>query len=344
MKKKALITGITGQTGSYLAELLLEKDYEVHGLVRRSSLIKTDRIDHIFDKIILHYGDMTDGMNLMNIMLNVKPDEVYNLAAQSHVAVSFEMPEYTANADALGTLRLLEIIATHMPSTKFYQASTSELYGDSPAPQNEDTPFRPRSPYAAAKLYAFWLTKTYREAYNIQACNGILFNHESPRRGETFVTRKITQWAAKYVLGLTKEPLRLGNLYAYRDWSHAKDMAYGIWLMMQQKGQWQDYVLGSGNILNVKGFVSIALDYINVDYDWENDICWSCTRQNGGLQLIEKLVVTDSQYIRPLEVNHLQADFTKAREELGWQPTYTLDDLIKEMIDHDVKILSTNSR
>ena len=326
MKKKALITGITGQTGSYLAELLLEKGYEVHGLIRRSSLIKTDRIDHIFDKITLHYGDMTDGMNLMNIMLMVKPDEVYNLAAQSHVAVSFEMPEYTANADALGTLRLLEIIATHMPSTKFYQASTSELYGESPAPQNEQTPSQPRSPYAAAKLYAFWLTKTYREAYNIQACNGILFNHESPRRGETFVTRKITQWIAKYKLGLTNEPLVLGNLYARRDWSHAKDMAYGIWLMMQQKGQWQDYVLGSGISYTIEEFLIKAFEIAGIYGDYQ------------------KLIKIDSKYKRPLEVNYLKADFTKAREELGWQPTYTLDDLIKEMIDHDVKILSTNTR
>ena len=246
----ALITGITGQTGSYLAELLLSKGYEVHGLIRRSSSFNTGRIDHIFNQVKLHYGDMTDGMGLMSVMEKVKPDEVYNLAAQSHVAVSFELPEYTANVDALGCLRLLDIITTHYPYVKYYQASTSELFGSAKAPQNELTPFQPQSPYAAAKLYAFWLTKQYREGYNIKACNGILFNHESPRRGKTFVTRKITDWLARRILRLTDEPLKLGNVYAKRDWSHAKDMAHGIHLMMTKQGDdakdWKDYVLGSG--------------------------------------------------------------------------------------------------
>jgi GDPmannose 4,6-dehydratase len=231
---KAFITGITGQDGSYLAELLLEKGYEVHGLVRRSSLIKTDRIDHISNQIHLHYGDMTDGMNLMNLLINIKPDEVYNLAAQSHVAVSFETPEYTANADALGTLRILEIIKAHLPNTKFYQASTSELYGDACAPQRERTPFQPRSPYAAAKLYAYWLTRNYREAYNLYAVNGILFNHESPRRGETFVTRKVIQHAVR----TPEKVLEIGNVWAVRDWSHARDMVKGMYAICFRFWAW----------------------------------------------------------------------------------------------------------
>ncbi len=337
MKKKAFITGITGQDGSYLAELLLEKDYEVHGLIRRSSLIKTDRIDHIFDKLKLHYGDITDGMNLMSVMLKVKPDEVYNLAAQSHVAVSFEMPEYTANADALGTLRLLEIIHTHMPTTKFYQASTSELFGNAVTPQSEITQFQPRSPYGAAKLYAYWLVKTYREAYNLQAVNGILFNHESPRRGETFVTRKITRWIAKYKLGLTEEPLILGNVYACRDWSHAKDMVNGMWLMLQQSGTWKDYVLGSNTSHSILEFLEMAFDCANIEgFEWHSD---------QGIGTIESLpvILTDSKYQRKLEVNNLEADSSLVRKELGWKPKYTLKELIQEMIEHDIKVLSTST-
>ena len=339
----ALITGITGQTGSYLAELLLSKGYEVHGLIRRSSSFNTGRIDHIFNQVKLHYGDMTDGMGLMSVMEKVKPDEVYNLAAQSHVAVSFELPEYTANVDALGCLRLLDIIATHYPWVKYYQASTSELFGSAKAPQNELTPFQPQSPYAAAKLYAFWLTKQYREGYNIKTCNGILFNHESPRRGKTFVTRKITTWLAERKLGITTEPLKLGNVYAKRDWSHAKDMAAGIYLMMTKQGEdvkdWQDYVLGSGVSHSVLDFIMLAMFYAGID-----DFVWDYKTQLGfskKLDVFNPIVIIDSKYYRPLEVDVLEADASLARSKLNWEPNYTFHDLVKEMIDYDIKILST---
>jgi GDPmannose 4,6-dehydratase len=341
----ALITGITGQTGSYLAELLLSKGYEVHGLIRRSSSFNTGRIDHIFNQVKLHYGDMTDGMGLMSVMEKVKPDEVYNLAAQSHVAVSFELPEYTANVDALGCLRLLDIITTHYPYVKYYQASTSELFGSTKAPQNELTPFQPQSPYAAAKLYAFWLTKQYREGYNIKACNGILFNHESPRRGKTFVTRKITDWLARRILRLTDEPLKLGNVYAKRDWSHAKDMAHGIHLMMTKQGDdakdWKDYVLGSGECYTVLDFLMLAMKTVNVD-----DFIWDYNQQTGfstKLDPFNPIVIIDSKYYRPLEVDELQADITAAKTHLGWNPEYSFNELVKEMVIEDVKILSTRT-
>lgn len=336
----ALITGITGQTGSYLAELLLEKGYEVHGIIRRSSSFNTGRIDHIFNRLHLHHGDMTDSLNLMNIMEKVRPDEVYNLAAQSHVAVSFEQPEYTVNVDALGCLRLLDIIATHYPKTKYYQASTSELFGNAPAPQNETTPFQPQSPYAAAKLCAFWLTKQYREGYNINACNGILFNHESPRRGETFVTRKITRWIASYLKNGNVDPLVLGNVHARRDWSHAKDMAHGIRLMMQQGDNpqtWKDYVLGSGETHSVLEFLTLALQYAGID-----DFKWDKSEDVGYIN--NKLAVLVSpQYYRPLEVHHLCADPANALNQLKWIPTYTFDNLVKEMVNADIKLLSTSS-
>jgi GDPmannose 4,6-dehydratase len=342
----ALITGITGQTGSYLAELLLSKGYEVHGLIRRSSSFNTGRIDHIFNQVKLHYGDMTDGMGLMSVMEKVKPDEVYNLAAQSHVAVSFELPEYTANVDALGCLRLLDIITTHYPYVKYYQASTSELFGSAKAPQNELTPFQPQSPYAAAKLYAFWLTKQYREGYNIKACNGILFNHESPRRGKTFVTRKITSWLAERKLGLTDEPLKLGNVYAKRDWSHAKDMAAGIYLMMTKQGEdaknWHDYVLGSGVSHTVLDFLRLAMFYADID-----DFIWNDNLQAGfskKLDAFKPIVIIDPKYYRPLEVDVLQANAYEARLTLNWNPEYCFDDLVEEMIQHDIKILSTRTR
>lgn len=341
----ALITGITGQTGSYLAELLLEKGYEVHGLIRRSSSFNTERIDHIFDRVKLHYGDMTDGMGLMTVMKKVQPDEVYNLAAQSHVAVSFELPEYTVNVDALGCLRLLDIIATHYPNTKFYQASTSELFGSAKAPQNEETPFQPQSPYAAAKLCAFWLTKQYREGYNIRACNGILFNHESPRRGKTFVTRKITSWIAERKLGFTDQPLRLGNIFAYRDWSHAKDMAAGIHLMMTKQGEdsrkWNDYVLGSGMSNRVLDFLNLAMFYAGFD-----DFIWDYRLQAGfskKLDVFNPVVIIDPKYYRPLEVPTLEADAFEARTALGWSPKYSFHDLVEEMVNHDIKVLSTRT-
>jgi len=329
--KKAFITGITGQDGSYLAELLLSEGYEVHGLVRRSSLIKTDRIDHLFDKIHLHYGDMTDGMNLMNLMVSIKPDEVYNLAAQSHVAVSFETPEYTANADALGTLRLLEIIKAHLPNTKFYQASTSELYGDAPAPQRERTPFQPRSPYAAAKLYAYWLTRNYREAYNLYAVNGILFNHESPRRGETFVTRKVIQHAVR----TPEKVLEIGNVWAVRDWSHARDMVKGMYAMMHQEKP-KDYVLGSGHGHSVKNFIDITYKKLGINLDWHGAFGKPIEAYHND----KLLVASVAKYYRPLEVDCLIADPHLAENELGWKATTSIYDMIDEMISEEQNALS----
>jgi len=328
--KTALVTGISGQTGSYLAELLLQEGYEVHGVIRRSSLIKTDRIDHIFDRITLHYGDLTDGMNLMHLVQKIQPDEIYNMAAQSHVQVSFETPEYTANADALGTLRFLEIIRTVNPKIKFYQASTSELYGDSPPQQREDTEFRPRSPYAAAKLYAYWLTRNYREAYGLYAVNGILFNHEGPRRGETFVTRKVTRWAAQYKLGLTDKPLQIGNVHAVRDWTDARDMVVGIYFMMH-KDQPDDFVLGSGQGKTILELIDCCMDYIGVEFEWRDSEGVGVDKTTGKV-----LVEVNDKYKRPLEVNSLIADTTKARQVLGWKPRISFEQMIKEMIDNDV--------
>lgn len=343
--KKALITGVTGQDGSYLAELLLSKGYEVHGIKRRSSSFNTARIDHIplTEKFQLHYGDVTDGTNLARIISMVRPDEVYNLAAQSHVQVSFETPEYTANADALGTLRLLEALrALHVDqNVKLYQASTSELYGNAifgTADRflNEDTPFQPRSPYACAKLYAYWLTRNYREAYRMHASNGILFNHESPRRGPTFVTRKITQAVAGVTTGKIDGPLRLGNLDALRDWGHARDYVEGMWLALQMDKP-DDYVLATGEAHSVREFVELAFAEVGIEIGWlghgidEKGL----DARNGG----PPLVVVDPLYFRPCEVDFLRGDATKAREILGWTPRTSFPALVKEMVEGDVKDL-----
>lgn len=343
MSKVALITGITGQDGAYLAELLLSKGYTVHGIKRRSSLFNTDRIDHLYQdkheigvKLFLHYGDLTDATNLIRLVQEIAPDEIYNLAAMSHVKVSFDTPEYTANTDALGTLRLLEAIRIlKMEKTvKLYQASTSELYGKVvETPQSETTPFYPRSPYAVAKLYAFWIIKNYREAYGIYACNGILFNHESPYRGETFVTRKITRAVAKIKLGL-QEKLYLGNLNAQRDWGHAKDYVYGMWQMMQQDKP-DDFVLATGETHPVREFVDKAFHHVGIDMRWEG----SGVNEKGINAATNKVLVeVDEKYFRPTEVELLLGDPTKARTELGWKTTYTFDDLVKEMVEADLEL------
>ncbi|WP_070137674.1 GDP-mannose 4,6-dehydratase [Crocinitomix algicola] len=343
MKKVALITGITGQDGAYLAELLLEKGYIVHGIKRRSSLFNTDRIDHLYKdkhendvRFFLHYGDLTDATNLIRLVQEISPDEIYNLAAMSHVKVSFDTPEYTANTDALGTLRLLEAIRILKleKDVKLYQASTSELYGKvMETPQSETTPFYPRSPYAVAKLYGFWIIKNYREAYNMYACNGILFNHESPYRGETFVTRKITRAAAKIKLGL-QEKIYLGNLNAQRDWGHAKDYVYGMWLMMQQEKA-EDYVLATGETHPVREFVEKAFGYAGIELRWEGE---GVNEKGIDTATNKTLVEVDEKYFRPTEVDLLLGDSTKAREELGWKPTYSFDDLVKEMVEADLEL------
>tara|TARA_Y100001978_G_scaffold186468_1_gene186240 strand:+ start:36 stop:1145 length:1110 start_codon:yes stop_codon:yes gene_type:complete len=347
--KKAIITGITGQDGSYLAEFLLKKGYEVHGIKRRSSSFNTSRIDHLYQdphenepKFILHYGDLTDSTNLIRIFKQVQPDEVYNLGAQSHVAVSFESPEYTANSDALGTLRILEAIRILglNKKTKLYQASTSELYGlAQEIPQTETTPFYPRSPYAVAKLYAYWITINYREAYGIYACNGILFNHESPRRGETFVTRKITRSLARINEGL-ESCLYVGNIDSLRDWGHAKDYVAMQWLMLQQREP-EDYVIATGRTESVRKFIEIAATKLG----WKSNknkspIIW----EGEGLNEVGKradtgdiVVRIDQRYFRPTEVEELLGDPTKARKKLGWEPKIKLDDLIEEMISFDLK-------
>ncbi|MCX7883175.1 MAG: GDP-mannose 4,6-dehydratase [Brevinematales bacterium] len=340
--KRALITGITGQDGAYLTEFLLGKGYEVHGIKRRSSLFNTHRIDHLYQdphdpekRLILHYGDMTDSTNLIRIVQEVQPDEIYNLAAQSHVQVSFETPEYTANADALGTLRLLEAIRILKleDKTRFYQASTSELYGKVQAiPQNETTPFYPRSPYAAAKLYAYWITVNYREAYHMFACNGILFNHESPLRGETFVTRKITRAVCRIKLGHQKK-LYLGNLNAKRDWGHAKDYVEGMWLILQQKTP-EDFVLATGETHEVREFVELAFAEVGIPITWQGKgVEEKGIRTDTGDVVVE----VDPRYFRPTEVDILLGDATKARQKLGWQPKHTLKDLVKDMIAHDME-------
>ncbi len=339
--KRALITGITGQDGAYLAELLLSKGYEVHGIKRRSSLFNTDRIDHLYQdpheksvKLRLHYGDLTDSTNLIRIIQEVQPDEIYNLAAQSHVQVSFETAEYTANADAVGTLRLLEAmrILNLCRKTRFYQASTSELYGKvQEIPQRETTPFYPRSPYAAAKLYAYWITVNYREAYNLFACNGILFNHESPIRGETFVTRKITRAAARIKLGL-QEKIYLGNLDAKRDWGHAKDYVEGMWLMLQQEKP-EDYVLATGETNTVRTFVELAFKEVGIAVEWRGSGVEEkgINKENG-----KAIVAIDPRYFRPTEVEILIGDPTKARNKMGWKARYTLKDLVQEMVREDL--------
>lgn len=341
MKKKALITGITGQDGAYLAEFLLQKGYEVHGLKRRASLFNTDRIDHLYQdphvtqrNFILHYGDMTDSSSLVRIVQQVLPDEIYNLAAQSHVAVSFEEPEYTANSDALGTLRLLEAIRILglQSTTRFYQASTSELYGlVQETPQKETTPFYPRSPYAVAKLYAYWITVNYREAYGMYACNGILFNHESPVRGETFVTRKITRALARIKLGL-QDCLYLGNLNAKRDWGHAKDYVEMQWLMLQQQRA-QDFVISTGEQHSVREFVDAAAGELGMTIRWEG----AGVEEKGYIGKDRQIVAVDPRYFRPTEVETLLGDSSKAKSELGWTPKIKFAELVAEMVREDLK-------
>ena len=345
MKRKvALITGVTGQDGAYLSELLLEKNYEVHGIKRRASSFNTSRIDHLYqDKhkenvnFFLHYGDLTDATNLIRIIQEVQPDEIYNLGAQSHVKVSFEIPEYTANSDALGTLRILEAIRILKleKKIKFYQASTSELYGKSQeVPQNEKTPFYPRSPYGVAKLYAFWIVKNYREAYGMFACNGILFNHESPIRGETFVTRKITRAAVKIKLGV-QEKLYLGNLDAKRDWGHAKDYVDGMWRMLQYEKA-EDFVLATGKTNTIREFCDLSFQELGIKINWkgkgENEV--GLDASTG-----KEIILIDSNYYRPTEVDLLVGDANKAKKLLKWEPKYNLNSLVKEMINSDFKAL-----
>lgn len=358
MRRKALITGITGQDGSYLAEFLLEKGYEVHGIKRRSSLFNTQRIDHLYQdphidgkRLILHYGDLTDSSNLTRILQQVQPDEVYNLAAQSHVAVSFESPEYTADVDALGTLRLLEAIRFLglERKTKFYQASTSELYGlVQETPQRETTPFYPRSPYAVAKLYAYWITINYREAYGIYACNGILFNHESPRRGETFVTRKITRGLAYIALGLEK-CLYLGNLNALRDWGHAKDYVRMQWLMLQQE-QPEDFVIATGQQFSVRQFIQWSAQELGIYLRFEGEgvdeiaVVEQITGNIAtGLKVGDIIVRVDARYFRPTEVETLLGEPQKAKEKLGWIPEITVQEMCKEMVQEDLKLAQRNA-
>jgi GDPmannose 4,6-dehydratase len=332
--KKALITGITGQDGSYLAELLLNKGYEVHGIKRRASSFNTARIDHLPD-LKLHYGDMTDGMSLTRIIDSVAPHEIYNLAAQSHVQVSFETPEYTANADALGTMRLLECLEKNIgfKGTRIYQASTSELYGNSPArSRSESTPFMPRSPYAVAKLYAYWITVNYREAYGIHASNGILFNHESPRRGETFVTRKITMAAAAISKG-TKDCLYLGNIDAYRDWGHAKDYVEAMYLALQQDRP-DDYVIATGEAHSVREFVELAFEEVGIDIGWSG---YGANEIGIDTKTMHPVVRIDPKYFRPTEVDLLRGDATKAMNVLGWRPKVGFHELVREMVAADMK-------
>ncbi|WP_339871554.1 GDP-mannose 4,6-dehydratase [uncultured Brevundimonas sp.] len=338
--KKAIVTGITGQDGSYLAELLLEKGYEVHGIRRRTSLFNTDRIDHLYHdvhtsgaKMVLHHGDMTDSTSLTRIIQEIQPDEIYNLAAQSHVAVSFEEPEYTANCDGLGALRILEAIRLLglTDKTKFYQASTSELFGlVQETPQKETTPFYPRSPYAVAKLYAYWITVNYREAYGIYGCNGILFNHESPRRGETFVTRKITRALAQIKLGL-QERLYLGNLDAKRDWGHAKDYVEMQWLMLQQDEP-EDFVIATGIQYSVREFINIAARELGIEVTWRGEGIDEKGYDGDG----KCIVSIDPRYFRPTEVETLLGDASKAREKLGWTPKISFEELVKEMVREDL--------
>jgi GDPmannose 4,6-dehydratase len=343
LTKKALISGITGQDGAYLAELLLDKGYEVHGIKRRASSFNTDRIDHLYQdpherdvRLTLHYGDLTDATNLIRIIQQVQPDEIYNLAAQSHVAVSFETPEYTANCDAVGTLRILEAIRILGLSgkTRFYQASTSEMYGKvQEIPQRETTPFYPRSPYGAAKVYAFWITVNYREAYGMFACSGILFNHESPVRGETFVTRKITRALARISQGM-QECLYLGNMDSLRDWGHARDYVRAQWLMLQQD-QPEDFVIATGRQFSVRSFVDHAASLLNMQIEWRGT---GISEEGFDLKSGRTVVRVDPRYFRPSEVETLLGDASKAREKLGWQPETSFEQLVKEMIDHDVDI------
>ena len=352
--KKALITGVTGQDGAYLSEFLLEKGYEVHGIKRRASLLNTERVDHLYQdphidnqNFILHYGDLTDSTNLIRLIQEIKPDEIYNLAAMSHVKVSFEMPEYTANTDALGTLRVLEAVRllNLEKKTKIYQASTSELYGKvQEVPQTEKTPFYPRSPYGVAKLYGYWITINYREAYNMFACNGILFNHESPLRGETFVTRKITRATAKIVLG-KQEKLYLGNLDAKRDWGHAKDYVRMMWMILQAKKA-EDWVIATGITTTVRDFVKKSFKVLGIDIAFKgkgvNEIGYVENSSNSKFQIPvgKEIINIDPTYYRPTEVDLLVGDASKAKEKLGWTPQITLDQMIEEMVLSDLKLFS----
>ena len=351
-RKKALITGVTGQDGSYLAEFLLGKNYIVHGIKRKSSSFNTDRIEHLYQdphvkdrRFILHYGDLTDSMSLTKIIQQIKPDEIYNLAAMSHVRVSFDIPEYVANTDALGTLRILEAIRLLglTEKIKIYQASTSELFGKAKQiPQNELTPFYPRSPYGVAKMYAYWITVNYREAYNMFACNGILFNHESPVRGETFVTRKITRAVAKIANGYD-EVLYLGNLNSKRDWGHAKDYVRAMWLVLQHDKA-DDWVISTGKTTSVRDFVCLAFNYIGVKLKFlgsglnEIGIIDSCSNDNYQLELGKVVIRINPNYFRPTEVDILVGDSSKARKKLGWKPKYTLENLVNEMMESDIKL------
>ena len=352
--RKALITGITGQDGSYLAELLLSKGYKVHGLIRRSSTFNTERIDHIYvdphdseAKLFLHYGDMTDSGQLTNLIYNVKPDEIYHLAAQSHVRVSFDMPEFTGDITGIGTTRLLEAIRRSGIKTRFYQASSSEMFGDSPAPQNEETPFKPQSPYGAAKVYAYWMVRNYREGYGMFAVNGILFNHESPRRGATFVTRKTTRALARIKFGL-QDKLYLGNLDAKRDWGYAPDYVEAMWLMLQQKEP-DDFVIATGETHSVKEFVNLAFAHAGIEIEWkgksksEKGIIRSLTSNlqplPSNMKVGDCLIEIDPRYFRPLEVEFLQGDASKAKKKLKWEPKVRFKEMVKIMVDSDIKDL-----
>lgn len=353
LKKTALITGVTGQDGAYLSEFLLEKGYIVHGLKRRTSLFNTDRIDHLYQdpyvenrNFILHYGDMTDSTNLTRIIQEIQPDEIYNLAAMSHVAVSFETPEYTGNADGLGTLRLLDAVRLLglEKKTRIYQASTSELYGKvQEVPQSETTPFYPRSPYAVAKMYAYWITVNYREAYGMYACNGILFNHESPIRGETFVTRKITRATARIALGL-QDKLYLGNLDAQRDWGHAKDYVQMMWMILQADEP-EDWVIATGKTTTVREFVRMSFAEVGIELEFkgkginEKALVKYCSNPDYQIPLGKEVLAVDANYFRPTEVDLLVGDPTKARTKLGWKCKYDLESLVKEMMQSDLKLM-----
>jgi len=343
--KKALITGITGQDGSYLAEFLLEKGYIVHGIIRRASTFNTDRIDHLYKdrhnlgaKLFLHYGDIADGSNLNRILEKVQPDEIYHLAAQSHVRVSFDLPEYTGDVSGLGTTRILDAIRDTDLKTKFYQASSSEMFGNPPSlPINEDTPFNPRSPYAAAKVYAYWITRNYRESYNLFAVNGILFNHESPRRGETFVTRKISRGLARIKAGID-DRLYLGNLDAKRDWGYARDYVEGMWMMLQQENP-EDYVLATGETHSVREFVELACKYLDIDLVWEGDGEDECGIDKKTNKEIIKI---DPKYFRPTEVDVLLGDASRAKKGLGWEVKTSFRELVELMVEEDLRLVESS--
>lgn len=332
-KKVAFITGITGQDGSFLAELLLEKGYEVHGMVRRASTFNTERIEHIFGKLKLHYGDITDSSNINHLLGLIKPDEIYNLSAQSHVMVSFEVPEYTAQVDALGTLRILDAMRLHCPKAKFYQASTSELYGRvQEIPQSETTPFYPRSPYGVAKIYGFWIVKNFREAYGLYVCNGILFNHESERRGKTFVTRKITRGLCLVAKG-TLPVLKLGNLNAKRDWGYAKEYVEGMWRMLQQD-EAEDFVLATGRTYSIRTFIEKSAPYVGYDIKWEGE---GVNEKGIDINTGKTIIEIDEKYFRPTEVDLLHGNPAKAKAKMGWEAKVDIDELVQIMMDYDKK-------